>query len=140
MVRVFKTPPHRSKLIRTPIGNRVKVELICPVQFAKMFTTAGLKVNKKTKLEEIDPNENDPESAEKDNIDDTRNNSGYDVGFDRYAHTDTDTDIVIPIYSKPIPILASRIHTDTDIWFGIQIKPIPIIGITRYHTDICIPI
>ena len=67
-----------------------------------------------------------------------------DVGFDRYGHTDTDTDtdIVIPIYSKPIPILASRIHTDTDtdIWFGIQIKPIPIIGINRYHTDICIPI
>ena len=38
------------------------------------------------------------------------------VGFDRYGHTDTDTDMVIPIYSKPIPILPSRIY----------IKPIPI--------------
>jgi hypothetical protein len=40
------------------------------------------------------------------------------VGFDRYGHTDTDTDIVIPIYSKliPMPILPSRIY----------IKPIPI--------------
>ena len=40
------------------------------------------------------------------------------IGFDRYGHTDTDTDtdIVIPIYSKPIPIQASR----------IDIKPIPI--------------
>ena len=66
------------------------------------------------------------------------------VGFDRYGHTNTNTNIVIPTYTKPIPILASRIHTDTDtdIWFGIQIKPIPIpiIGIHRYHTDICIPI
>ena len=48
----------------------------------------------------------------------------YVIGFDRYGHTDSD--IVIPIYSKPIPIpiLASRIHTDTDtdISFGIQIK------------------
>ena len=65
----------------------------------------------------------------------------WQLVFDRYGHIDTDTDIVIPIYSKPIPILASRIHTDTDtatdIWFGIQIKPIPIIGINRY---ICIPI
>ena len=64
------------------------------------------------------------------------------VGFDRYGHTNTDTNIVIPTYTKPIPILASRIHTDTDtdIWFGIQIIPIPIKGINRYHNDICIPI
>ena len=40
----------------------------------------------------------------------------FRIGFDRYGHTDTDTDIVIPIYSKPIPILPSRIY----------IKPIPI--------------
>ena len=40
------------------------------------------------------------------------------IGFDRYGHTDTDTDMVIPIYIKPIPIpiLPSRIY----------IKPIPI--------------
>ena len=37
------------------------------------------------------------------------------LGFDRYGHTDTD--MVIPIYSKPttIPILPSRIH----IWFHV---------------------
>ena len=38
--------------------------------------------------------------------------------FNRYGHTDIDTDMAIPIYSKPIPIpiLPSRIY----------IKPIPI--------------
>ena len=38
------------------------------------------------------------------------------LGFDQYGHTDTD--IVIQIYSKPIPILPSKIY----------IKPIPISG------------
>ena len=45
------------------------------------------------------------------------------IGFDRYGHTDTntDTDMVIPICSKliPIPILPSIIY----------IKPIPISGL-----------
>ena len=49
---------------------------------------------------------------------DLKRNKLSDVGFNRYGHTDTDTDtnIVIQIYSKPILILPSRIY----------IKPIPI--------------
>ena len=55
------------------------------------------------------------------------------LGFDWYGHTDTDTDMVIPIYSKPIPIpiLPSKIHqTDTDT----DNRYIPILN--WYHTDI----
>ena len=65
------------------------------------------------------------------------------IWFDRCGHTDTD--IVIQIYSKPIPrpILKfpsrklDQTDTNMDIWFGIQIKPIPIsycyIYIYRYN-------
>jgi hypothetical protein len=46
------------------------------------------------------------------------------LGFDRYGLTDTntDTDMVIPIYSKPIPITIPIIPS------RIYIKPIPISG------------
>ena len=53
-----------------------------------------------------------------------------------HTNTDTNTNMVIPIYSKPIPIpiLPSRIYTDTDNCFEIHIKPIliPIIGTYMY--------
>ena len=74
-----------------------QVELICPVQFAKMFTTAGLKVNKKNELAEKEPNENDPESAEKDNIDDIGSNSSNDDSKKKFHFIITETDEMIEL-------------------------------------------
>ena len=73
------------------------VELICAVQFAKMFTTAGLKVNKKNNLEETESTGNDQETAEKDNIDDIRINSGYDESKRKFHFIITETDEMVEL-------------------------------------------
>jgi hypothetical protein len=55
------------------------------------------------------------------------------LGFDRYGHTDTDTDMVTDIQQTDTDTPFQNLHqTDTDIWFEIHIKPIPIIGIYLY--------
>jgi hypothetical protein len=53
-----------TKFLRRPAG----IELICPVQFGKMFTTSGVRLNKKdkTNTEENDQEQANPEEADVD--------------------------------------------------------------------------
>ena len=72
-----------------------RIELICPVQFAKMFTTAGLKVNKKNNIEENDPENLDP--AEKDEIGDELNNADYDANKRKFHFIISEGDEIVEL-------------------------------------------
>ena len=68
-----------------------KVELICPVQFGKMFTTAGVKSNEK---EEKNVEDNELEAIDEDsNIE----NSDYDSNKNKFHYIITETDESVPL-------------------------------------------
>ena len=66
-----------SKFLRRPAS----IELICPTQFGKMFTTSGVKLSKKDKddLEEKEFKENDAAINENRNITADLHNSEYGI-------------------------------------------------------------
>ena len=76
------------------------IELICPVQFSKMFTTSGLKVNKKNEknLEENEQEECDQESEEKNDITQEEDISKYDENMRKFHFimVETDDSIKLP--------------------------------------------
>ena len=81
-----------------------KVELICPVQFSKMFTTSGLKLSKKkTEIEDEDSELDDDLAC---NLD--IHNPEYDTNKQKFHFIMTETDEMIPLpqmieISNPYP-------------------------------------
>ena len=99
-----------------------KVELICPVQFGKMFTTAGITLNKK---EEDNLEENEPEEKANDEDADI-DNSDYDSNKNKFHYliTETDERVALP---KIIEILEP--YPGEPRWMRKRKGP----AVIRYH-------
>ena len=79
-----------SKFLRRPEN----IELICPTQFGKMFTTSGIKANKNAK-DKLDGNESEEVQTE----DKTKeiDNSDYDMNKKKFHFIITETDEMVPL-------------------------------------------
>jgi hypothetical protein len=79
-----------SKFLRRPIS----IEQISPIQFGKMFTTSGVKLNEKDKndLEEKEFKENDATIDETQDKTDDLDNSEYDINKKKFHFIITETD------------------------------------------------
>jgi hypothetical protein len=82
-----------SKFLRRPAS----IELICPIQFGKMFTTAGVKLSKtdKKNLEENDSQETNSDIDE--NPINDIDNSKHDLNKQKFHYIITETDDMVPL-------------------------------------------
>jgi hypothetical protein len=113
-----------SKYLRRPEG----IELICPNQFGKMYTTSGVKVNKKEKNNLEENESNDPDAA-KDNIPDEMEeieNSKYDMNKKKFHFIITETDEMVPL---PKLIEISDPYPGEPKWMRKRKGP----AVIRYH-------
>ena len=84
-----------SKFLRRPVN----IELVCPIQFGKMFTTSGLKVNKKLHdRDENEQNDHDLDNDEKaEELEDIENsNQSWNKKKFHYIITETDDTAPLP--------------------------------------------
>ena len=80
-----------SKFLRRPDN----IELICPVQFGKMFTTSGLKQNMKNKIQDLENDEDRP--MDEKHLITLDKDTNYDTNKEKFHFLMTDSDMQVPL-------------------------------------------
>ena len=118
-----------SKFLRRP----VEIELICPTQFGKMFTTSGVKLSKKDKIdtEENNPDEDKLEEADQStnenaNIPDEVQINNYTMDKKKFHFIMTETEEMVPL---PKLIEISDPYPGEPKWMRKRRGP----AVIRYH-------
>ena len=113
-----------SKYLRRPED----IELICPNQFGKMFTTSGVKQNKNDKktLQENESENPDAVSHESPEMPEEIGHSNYDTNKKKFHFIITEADEMVPL---PKLIKISDLYPGEPKWMRKRKGP----AVIRYH-------